>query len=107
MLARPNSHSSAENGDGDVVVARPMCSLVSCFRALRLQRDLGRGERERDSSFPGGVSSPLSASLLSPLARPGQFMKIKPIPPSVQNSWRAKMEREREGESRAIIANEL
>ena len=59
---------------------RPMCSLVSCFRALRLQRDLGTGERERDSSFPGGVSSPLSASLLSPLARPGQFMKIKPIP---------------------------
>ena len=96
-FARPNSHR-AENGDGDVVVARCAPSFLpsfTCFMFSRLQRDLGTSERarERDSSFPGGVSS-------SPLARPGQFMKIKPIPPppSVQNSWRAKMERERERE---------
>ena len=57
----------------------------TCFMFSRLQRDLGT----RLLISRRGV-------LLSPLARPGQFMKIKPIP-TVQNSWRAKMARGREG----------
>ena len=84
-------------GMGMLLLPDVLLLPFTCFMFSRLQRDLGT----RLLISRRGV-------LLSPLARPGQFMKIKPIP-TVQNSWRAKMARRREGEreSGAIIANEL
>ena len=73
--------------------------VLTCFMFSRPQtseRSRNGRARARLLISRRGV---LPTLCLSPLARPGQFMKIKPIPPSVQNSWRAKMERERERES--------
>ena len=90
---RPNSHT-AENGDGDVVAPSlpPSFPLfLTCFMF---------SERGRKRLLISRRGVRVASVPLPPLARPGQFMKIKPIPP-----LRSELVARENGE--AIIANEL